>query len=133
MYRENLALKSGKFIFTELFIDVGMFPIWWYTTGLKKAFFRMLNTVAQGNQELGLSVWLKNIFKPMYGQYDWQGRLVSFVMRLAQIFFRSILLVFWIIFSVIIFLFWLVLPAFIIFQIILNLGFVHPLLLNFLS
>ncbi len=133
MYRENIALKSGKFIFTETIIDVGLFPIWWYTAGVKKAFFRMINTVAQGNQELGLSVWLKNIFKPMYGQYDWQGRLISFIMRFAQVFFRSIILLFWIIFSLVIFLFWLLLPIFIVFQIVLNLGFVSSFITKFLE
>lgn len=127
MYKENIALKSGKFIVYELIIDLGMFPIWWYTDGLKKAFFRMVNTVAQGNQELGLSVWVKNIFKPMYGQYDWQGRLVSFFMRVIQIVFRTILLFFWLLFSLVIFLFWILLPLFIVIQILWNTGVLQTL------
>jgi len=46
---------------------------------------------------VGLRVWLKNLFAPMFGQTDWQGRLISFFMRLAvlggrllQVFFGSV-------------------------------------------
>lgn len=122
MRKENVAVKSIKFILIDIFADMGYFPIWWYTTGLKKAFLRMVSTIVQGNDELGVSVWIKNIFKPMFGQTDWQGRLISILMRIFQIIFRSILLVFWIIFALVVFFVWIILPIFLIFQIIYNLG-----------
>ena len=122
MVKENIALKSVKFVFHEILIDIVYWPIWWYTKGAQKAFKRMLQTIVQGNQELGVTVWVKNLFKPMFGQYDWQGRLISFFMRLIQIIIRFIILLFWIIFSVIVFFIWLILPLFIVAQILLNLG-----------
>lgn len=122
MVKENIALKSVKFVLREILIDIVYWPIWWYTKGIEKSFRWMINTILQGNQELGLTIWIKSIFKPMFGQYDWQGRLISFFMRLFQIIIRFIILCFWIIFSLIIFLFWLILPLFIVTQIILNIG-----------
>jgi hypothetical protein len=44
---------------------------------------------------LSLGVWLKNIFVPMYGQRDWESRLISVFMRSVQIVFRSLGLFIW--------------------------------------
>lgn len=122
MVKENIALKSFKFILKDVFGDIIYWPIWWYAGGLKKAWARMFNTIANGSEELGLAVWVKNLFKPMYGQFDWQGRLISFLMRFFQIIFRTIILLFWVIFALIIFLFWLILPIFLVVEVLFNLG-----------
>ncbi len=122
MVRENIAAKSIKFILRDLVLDILLWPIWWYGVGLKTAFGKMGETISQGNRELALSVWVKNLFKPMFGQYDWQGRIISFFMRVFQIIFRFLLFMFWIIFSAVVFLIWFLLPIFLISQILLNLG-----------
>ena len=44
---------------------------------------------------LALGVWIKNIFVPMFGQRDWQSRLISVFMRIVNIVGRSIALFFW--------------------------------------
>jgi fatty acid desaturase len=59
---------------------------------------------------LGLSVWLKNIFTPMYGQHDFLGKAISFFMRLVQIIARSFLMLIYVIIALILVAFWLVLP-----------------------
>lgn len=122
MIGESIASKSVKFVCRDLIFDLLSWPIWWYSVGLKKALARMSDTIAQGNAELGVTIWIKNLFKPMFGQYDWQGRLISFFVRLVQIIGRTILLCFWIIFSFVIFLFWLLLPIFLFIQVLFNLG-----------
>ena len=122
MYKQNVAIKSLRFLFVDVIADVGYFPFWWYTTGLKKAATRLLNTISQADREVALSVWVKNIFVPMYGQYDWQSRLISFLMRVVQIIGRSLVVLGWFLFSCVMFLCWLVLPIFIVAQILLNLG-----------
>jgi hypothetical protein len=38
-------------------------------------------------------IWIKNFFVPMYGQYDWTGRLVSIFMRIVVLIGRGIALV----------------------------------------
>ncbi len=122
MVKENLLVKSVKFIFRDLILDILYWPVWWYSDGLKKAWQSMKNTISLGNKELGLSIWVKNILKPMFGQYDWQGRIISFFMRLFQIIVRSFLLMFWIVFAFIVFLVWLILPLFLLFQVLYNTG-----------
>lgn len=42
--------------------------------------------------DFGVRYWLKNLFRPMYGVSDLQGRIISFFMRLVVIFWYSILL-----------------------------------------
>lgn len=71
---------------------------------------------------LGLSVWLKNIFKPMYGQHDWQGILISIFMRLVQIVFRSVLMLVYFLLAVLAFIVWVILPLLIVFEIIVQLS-----------
>lgn len=120
---ENLILKSFKFILKEFFFDVLTFPLWWYSSGAQKAFLRMKNSIAFSVDELGVLVWIKNLFVPMYGQYDWQGRLISFFMRFFQIIFRSIGVLIWLVLSLLFFILWLILPIFIVGQIVFNLTF----------
>ena len=122
MLRENLAQKSFKFVFRDVIGDILYWPIWWYSAGLARAGMRMVNSVSHGNQVLGVSLWAKNLFRPMFGQYDWQGRLISFFVRFFQIIFRTIALLLWLIVSVIVFLLWIIIPLFLIAQILLNLG-----------
>ena len=94
----------------EAVLDIFYFPFWWYTRGALRSIRWCLDLFASGNAYLAPMLWLKNIFVPMYGQYDWQGRIISFLMRLAQIFFRSFALALWLLFSFILFIIWLLLP-----------------------
>ena len=57
----------------------------------------------------------------MYAQYDWQGMLVSFFMRLTQIIFRSLALLFWLIVAAAAAAGWLILPLLAVYEIILQL------------
>lgn len=94
----------------DALIDVVYFPIWWYTGGIKFMVSKCLDIIKGGNESLAPGLWLKNIFVPMFGQWDFQGRLISFFMRLVQVVARSIALLVWIAFAWGLFLFWLVLP-----------------------
>jgi len=115
---------SNSFIFyslqilAELVWDVLYFPIWWYGRGLVNLIMSIIKFLADKQKALALFVWIKNIFRPMYAQYDWQGMLISFFMRLVQIIFRSIVMLFWLIFSLAIIIFWILFPVFVIYEII---------------
>jgi hypothetical protein len=111
----NLTLTK---IFTDIFIDIVFFPFWWYSLGLVKVVRKLVDFIADKEKSLALSVWIKNIFTPMYGQRDIQGFLISFFIRLIQIIFRSLILLFWTIIALIIFWLWLLAPILIIYQII---------------
>lgn len=116
---QNIFLLFLKYITVDLIGDFFYFPVWWYTKGFKKAIFFTIEKIKNIEKGLGIQIWAKNLSKPMYAQYDWQGRIISFLMRLFQLIVRSIAFV--VIFIVILFLplIWLALPVFIIFQIVL--------------
>jgi hypothetical protein len=117
-------MASNSFIFyslqiiAELVRDVLYFPLWWYGRGLVNLTKGVMNFIADKEKALALLVWVKNIFRPMYAQYDWQGMLISFFMRLVQIIFRSIVMLLWLIISLAIIIFWIILPVFVVYEII---------------
>ncbi len=114
----NIVLSSIKYVLIDLIGDVVRFPFWWYSTGAKKAAVFCWQKVKNIEESLALKVWATNIFKPMFGQYDWQGKIISFFVRLIQIIVRSIIMLLVLLFFIILFLIWLALPVFIIYQII---------------
>jgi len=117
MTNGKLALY-GVNITGKMISDIFYFPLWWYAGG----FFQLLKYLGANLKEkeksLALFVWIKNIFVPMYGQRDIVGAMVSLVMRIFQIIFRGILLLFWLFFSIVVAGLWLVIPLYVIYQII---------------
>lgn len=109
IYRYMMILILEK-LFLEAILDVFYFPIWWYTAGAVRAGKRCLLWLARGNETLAPGIWLTHIFVPMFGQYDWQGRIVSFFMRLVQIIFRTAALAVWLACCFLFFMLWLALP-----------------------
>jgi len=100
----------------ELLWDIVYFPIWWYSDGARRALLFCVALVRDVNAMLAPGLWLKNIFVPMFGQSDFQGRLVSFMMRFFNFIFRSIGLFIWLILVVVLFFIWILLPMFVIFM-----------------
>lgn len=109
MLNHNFLTYSGKIIL-QILGEILYFPIWWYSVG----FGRLVKGVWRfwRNQEinLGFSVWAKNLFVPMYGQRDFAGRLISFLIRLVQIIFRGAVLLLWLFIMLLILIGWLALP-----------------------
>lgn len=114
----NSFLFYSLQIIAELAWDVLYFPVWWYGRGLVNLIMGIINFLGDKQKTLALFVWIKNIFRPMYAQYDWQGMLISFFMRLVQIIFRSIVMLFWSVFSLAVIIFWILFPVFVIYEII---------------
>lgn len=103
------AIAFQKIIF-EAILDIFYFPLWWYSFGASRAAGRSFEMFKGGNLRLAPGIWLVNMFVPMYGQYDWQGRMVSFIMRLVQIIFRGFALFVWSLVCIVLFFAWLGLP-----------------------
>lgn len=114
---QNIVFLSLKFIVVDLIGEAVYFPLWWYSRGLLNAGRWCLEKVKAGNRRLGITIWLANLFVPMYGQRDYAGRIISFFIRIVQIIFRLILFFIWLIIILALFLFWLILPIFVIYQI----------------
>ena len=94
----------------DFFWHLLYFPLWWYSQGLFYAAKMARRVFQQGNALLAPGLWLKNIFVPMYGQTDWQGKLMSFFVRLANVVIRAGLLFFWLMLSLVLFMAWPVFP-----------------------
>ncbi len=97
--------------------SIGYFPLWWYSRG----FFSYLQTIGASlqrfNEVLGVSIWVRNIFVPLYGQTDIAGRSMSFLIRVANIIARGAVFVLIAAAHLILATLWLAAPLIIIFQI----------------
>jgi len=113
----NIFSSSLKYITIDLAGDLLYWPIWWYSKGLLKAAKICLNEITDQQERLGLLVWIKNISTPMFGQYDLEGRIISFFVRLIQIIVRFFLLLIWSILILVLFLIWLIFPVIIVYEI----------------
>lgn len=117
---------EGYIIFKNFILDpilsIIYFPLWWYSKGLLKFFIFFKKTFEEISCPFVLKILVKNLFKPMYGDYSREGRIISFFMRLILLFWRifKIMLVFLI--SLVILIIYLLLPPFILYQITCNLG-----------
>jgi hypothetical protein len=107
-------------IFWQLFRDLALLPVWWYTKGALKCAIWCAQFIADWWKALALGVWIKYLFVPMYGQRDIPGRLISFIMRLFQIIARSLAFFFWVSMGIIMMILYLALPLIIITQIIIQ-------------
>lgn len=87
---QNAALAAARFVLLDLVGDVVAFPVWWYTRGLAKFLAWCAESARYQWQSIGVGVWLKNLFVPMFGQTDFWGRVISFFLRVFQIIGRGI-------------------------------------------
>ncbi|MBU4331902.1 hypothetical protein KKD19_00545 [Patescibacteria group bacterium] len=114
----SLTVGTIKYVTLDILFDLVKFPVWWYTAGVQRAGKFFIRQLKLGLRAVGLKVWLANLFRPMFGDYSWEGRLISFFVRLLQIIARTILMILWLCVVLTLFLLWLVLPPFVIYMII---------------
>ena len=86
--------KTIVFVGEDALTSVVRFPLWWYTHGLIDTASALALSVRTQATKLAIGVWIRNIFTPMYGQSDWQSRLISVFVRTAQIIARGVFLCF---------------------------------------
>lgn len=106
-----LKISYQDNIFLDWLLEILYFPIWWYSVGLAMILAYAGRFLVHREQEVAYFVWLRNIFTPMYGQYDIVGRLVSFVVRLFQVTVRGLLLLVFCFMAAGLVIFWLTLPV----------------------
>lgn len=101
----------------QFIIDVLFFPVWWYTSGLRRVIVSLWHALQDANLRLAPGLWLKHIFTPMFGQTDIEGRLMSIFMRIVNIIGRSIALYFWVACLALLLCIWIVVPIFFVYMI----------------
>lgn len=106
----NFIIFSLKFIFIDVLGDFIYWPIWWYTVGLIDRLKFSWQQIKKIWISLGLGIWLKNIFVPMYGDRSIIGRLISFFIRIIILIWRMIWFLVWVILILITVIVWIVAP-----------------------
>jgi hypothetical protein len=100
-----------KYLLADLVREILFLPIWWYTLGLAGMAMWCACSVKEAAQTTGLTIWVKNLFVPMYGETSISGKLISFFMRLVMVIGRGIATFVWIIIAIFLFaLYLLILP-----------------------
>lgn len=92
---DSITKTSIQFFWKDILGDLVAFPVWWYTRGTLRIAQLIMRQASQYAQTLSLKIWVKNLFVPMYSQYDIAGRLISFVLRVVILIYRMILFVVW--------------------------------------
>ncbi len=118
---QNVIIQAFKSFVIDLLKEVLYFPIWWYTAGLKRTILYIWNGIVGSLRNLSLPIMFKNLFKPMFGQYDREGRIISFFMRIILTISRSVAFIFFVIFYILLLIAWIVIPIIVIWGIVNNL------------
>jgi hypothetical protein len=115
-------LHTLRVIAVDLILNTLYFPIWWYTEGVKKVSHNITNEVRSLTESLHLRTLLAFLFKPMYGQTDIWGRIISVGVRVVHF---GVLLLFTVLYTLLLSLLlivWIILPLFIVYNLIIHLG-----------
>ena len=108
---QNIIVQATKILLVDLIGELLYFPIWWYTQGLKRVVLYVFNSIKDTNRNLAVGLMFKSLFKPMFGQYDRQGRLISFFFRLILTFARTIAFLILVAIYLLAIVFWILLPV----------------------
>ena len=108
---QNIIVQAAKILLIDLIGELLYFPIWWYTQGLKRVVLYVFNSIKDTNRNLAVGLMFKSLFKPMFGQYDRQGRLISFFFRLILTFARTIAFLLLVVIHLLVIVFWIFLPV----------------------
>ena len=84
-----------QLFFQRTILDVFRFPLWWYTSGMLMMFRWFVHAMRAREERTGFLLWARNLFVPMYGQRDWQGKAISFFFRFIFLFFRFLAMFCW--------------------------------------
>lgn len=105
------AVLAVKYLAVDVVGSFLYFPVWWFTAGAWRMAKMCARTVRSQATSFGVAVWLKNLFTPMYGLRDIQGRIISFFMRLFIIIWYSVILLLMSVLMTAVFLAWLAVPV----------------------
>jgi hypothetical protein len=117
MASQNLVTSSVRFLLLDIIGDVLYFPVWWYTKGLTDVATRMGQAFLDFLDELNIGILTKSLLKPMYGDYTWSGRLISFPVRLTHLCVLLVAAFVWGFILLLFLLFWILLPLFLVYNI----------------
>ncbi len=74
----------------EEVVSLFTYPVWWYSTGLGRLVLWIEEGLRYRWRKYALGLWIRHIGTPMYGEYSFLGRAVSFFIRIVVIIGRGI-------------------------------------------
>lgn len=108
-----VVVRSG---ITGAVVSVVTWPLWWYSRGLALYLRRRIHSLHGFEESIGLTVWVVNWGKPMYGQYDVTGYVISFLVRTVGIIFKILQLLIYTLGQLVLIVLWLGLPLLILIE-----------------
>ena len=125
MKAKNNIVNILKIILVDIIWEIIYFPLWWYSSGVYRTGVFCLKRIKNQWNNMGLAIHFKFLFKPMYAQRDFAGRVISFFARFIQLIFKLVAFLVSILLFLIVFLLCIALPMIIIWQIVINLKFLY--------
>ena len=118
MLGQNVFFVASRTFLIETLGDFLSFPVWWYTKGFVHIARNRIVGISSAADNLALRLLLLNIFKPMFGQYDRAGRVISFFMRIIILIGRLIYLAIYSLLQVALLLLWVAAPIVIVWRLV---------------
>ncbi|MFH0829114.1 MAG: hypothetical protein V1907_02950 [Candidatus Kerfeldbacteria bacterium] len=115
---QSVMGRALRFVFSDVVFDVFRFPFWWYTTGTANAARFIWQEFLSILNRLSIPILVRNIGKPMYGDYSKSGRIISFFVRIIVFAFRFVGLAIWTVLLFAGFLVWLALMPFVVYEVV---------------
>lgn len=131
MISKEQAIYAIRYLLFDLVKEVLYFPVWWYSKGLLKASNFLIKQIKGGNERFAISILIRYWLKPMYGQQDWQGKIISFFIRTIHLAWRLVWMILWSIIIFIIYIIYILLPVYIICELLPNCELLDYVLNNF--
>lgn len=116
----SFSCMALRYFLFEFFQSIVLVPVWWYSTGLQQMLGFVGRSVSDYQAQIAVGIWVKNIFVPMYGSRDLVGRAISFLVRLVQIFIRSLFLLVYAMVLVVVLVAYLALPLVIVIELLIQ-------------
>jgi hypothetical protein len=105
------SVSLFQLVVSETVGSILRFPYWWYTEGLSKTASVLRDGLVFRVRSYAIGLWAKNLFVPMYGQYDLTGRLVSLFMRIVILIWRCFAFAVEAIFNLFLLVLWVAAPV----------------------
>ncbi len=114
----SIAGQAARFVFRDVLFDIVRFPIWWYSRGLMIAARFVGQEIQSLSDRLSIPILIRNLFKPMFGDYSRSGRIISFFVRLFVFIFKGIGFLLWTILLAMLFVVWIAVPLMAVYQVV---------------
>ncbi len=88
-----MSLAVFYFFIITVFKQIITFPAWWYTQGLALLVVHFYRAQFIQMRDLAILSWIRHLFTPMFHDYTFVGRILSFIFRIFIISGKLIVLV----------------------------------------